>query len=207
MERSKGCTDFGERTLRSNLRRLWEFFRKNKVSKTDVGLFPLGGEEAAGNGPPNGADEFLRVAVSTLVFPIVLVGATTAALALISRYTSLEFNSILYLIPVVIAAMRCGVVPATIGAVASAAASDFFFLQPVYSFAINEPREIVDLALFLFVALVTGNLTGRLRREVDASRRRESEIRSLYLLSRRLALCSTGCKQIPYATEQGIFLA
>jgi K+-sensing histidine kinase KdpD len=191
MARARACTDFAVRAFRSDIRRLWESFRINKISETDGGPSPVGAEKVAGNGPPSSADKFSRVALNTLVFPIILVGATTAALALISRYTPLEFNSILYLMPVIISAMRWGVLPATISAVASAAASDFFFLQPFYSFAISEPREVVDLALFLLVALVTGNLTGKLRREVDASRRRENEIRNLYLLSRRLALCST----------------
>jgi K+-sensing histidine kinase KdpD len=191
MARARVRTDFAARAFRSDMYRLWESFRINTISEMDDGPFPVGSEKVAGNGPPSSADKLSRVALNTLVFPIMLVGTTTAALALVFRYTPLEFNSILYLIPVVISAMCWGVVPATIGAVASAAASDFFFRQPFYSFAISEPREVIDLALFLFVALVTGNLTGKLRREVDASRRRENEIRNLYRLSRRLALCST----------------
>jgi K+-sensing histidine kinase KdpD len=78
-----------------------------------------------------------------------------------------------------------------VAALASVAVFDFFFLPPLYSFSIAEPSEVVDLAMFLFVALVTGNLAAALRREADRLRRRERDVHNLHLLSRRLALCST----------------
>ena len=140
---------------------------------------------------PTARHRFLRVTLNSVIFPLVLVGAMTIIQAVAVRYTSLEFNSILYLIPVVISAMRWGIVPAMVAAFASVAVSDFFFLPPLYSFWLNEPRQAVDLALFLFVALVTGNLAAKLQREADSSHRRENEVHNLYLLSRRLALCST----------------
>ncbi len=130
-------------------------------------------------------------ALNTLVFPLMLVGATTVVLLLAVQFSPFEFNSILYLLPVMISAIRWGVAPAMVAALASVAVSDFFFLPPLYSFVLNEPSDAVDLALFLFVAVVTGNLAARLQREADSSHRREHEIHHLYLLSRRLALCST----------------
>jgi K+-sensing histidine kinase KdpD len=160
----------------------------------DIGFSPARNASGAGDEDRHVArpgQALLRAALNTLVFPLMLVGATTAVLAVAVRYTTLEFNSTLYLIPVMISAIRWGVLPAVVAALASVAVFDFFFLAPLYSFSVNEPREIVDLALFLFVALVTGNLAARLQREVDSSRRREHEVHNLYLLSRRLALCST----------------
>src|SRR3974390_2956800 len=76
-------------------------------------------------------------------------------------------------------------------ALASAGASVFFFIPPLYSLWIYDPQEAVDLILFLFVAIVTGNLAARLRREVEVSHGREKEIRLLYAFSRRLAGCFT----------------
>src|SRR5262249_26789231 len=47
------------------------------------------------------------------------------------------------------------------------------------------------LLLLLAVALVSGNLASRLRRETDRLRRREKEMHGLYEFSRRLAACFT----------------
>jgi len=41
--------------------------------------------------------------------PLLPVGVMTLLLAVAIRYTSLEFNSILYLIPVMVSAMRWGI--------------------------------------------------------------------------------------------------
>jgi K+-sensing histidine kinase KdpD len=155
----------------------------------DLGLSSINNASGTAGGTRRRA--VLTAALTTLLFPLALVVATTFLLEAAARYTSIGYSSILYLIPVVVSAIRWGVAPAVVAALASAAVYDFFFLRPFYSFSINEPRQIVDLALFLFVALVTGNLAAMLRREADNSRRREHEIHNLYLLSRRLALCST----------------
>jgi K+-sensing histidine kinase KdpD len=196
--RSKSGRESGKKILESGLRRLWEFSRINNVAKMDIGFSPARNASAAGNDVRNDARDdarprqaFLRATLDTLIFPVMLVGAMSVVLVAAIRYTSLEFNSVLYLIPVMISAIRRGVMPAMVAALASVAVSDFFFIPPFYSFSVSDPHQVVNLALFLFVALVTGNLAARLQREADSSRRREHEVHNLYLLSRRLALCST----------------
>jgi K+-sensing histidine kinase KdpD len=129
--------------------------------------------------------------LTDLIFPLLMVGATSLVLALAARYASFDIHSTLYLIPVIVSAVRWGIRSAVVAALASVAIFDFFFLPPFYSFSIAEPNEVVDLAMFLVVALVTGNLAAALRREADRLRRRERDVHNLHLLSRRLALCST----------------
>ena len=70
------------------------------------------------------------------------------------------------------------------------AAADFF-LPPIYSFQVEDPEEVVDLVMFLVVALVSSNLASRLRAETKALRRREKEIHQLYEFSQGLAACFT----------------
>jgi two-component system, OmpR family, sensor histidine kinase KdpD len=135
--------------------------------------------------------EVMRILARTALYPVACVALTTALMALVLRYTALEFESIVYLIPVLICAIRWGFVSAIVGICASAGVADFLFIPPFYSFVISDPKQIVEIALFLFVALVTSNLAARLKSEVDTSHRREREIQNLYEFSRRLALCST----------------
>jgi two-component system sensor histidine kinase KdpD len=70
-------------------------------------------------------------------------------------------------------------------------AADFFFFPPIYSLQVEDPREAIDLLLFLVVALVTSDLASRLRRETEVLRQREREMQRLYQFSQRLAACFT----------------
>ena len=129
--------------------------------------------------------------VSPLLKSLTCVCLATAGLLLLDRLLPITLFPIVYLIPVVIAATRWGTWPAIVAALAGGASSDFFFFAPFYSLRIDDPQEVIDLLLFLFVALVSGHLASRLRAEKDALRQRETELQYLYEFSRRLAACFT----------------
>src|SRR5258708_24662602 len=81
-----------------------------------------------------------------------LVAILTAVLFALVWEFGLAHGSVLFLIPVVIAATRWGIVPAVVAAICGVLASAVFFYAPLYSFQIREPQEVLDLALFIFVA-------------------------------------------------------
>jgi K+-sensing histidine kinase KdpD len=149
------------------------------------------------NESPLQLDEALRPQSSrrTEVLPVLMslacVGLVTAALALLDQKVAANLVPIAYLIPVIIAATRWGIWPATLASIASMAAADFFFFPPIFSFQVEDPQEVIDLLLFLVVALVSSNLASRLRQETEALRQRERDIQNLYDFSRRLAACFT----------------
>jgi K+-sensing histidine kinase KdpD len=175
-----------------DFRRLWNaphMLHIENVAAEDAGAPATKG--APGADPTARGAALLRAVLADLVFPLLVVGATSLVLAVVAHYASFELHSTLYLIPVIVSAVRWGIRSAVVAALASVAVFDFFFLPPLYSFSIAEPSEVVDLAMFLVVALVTGNLAAALRREADRLRRRERDVHNLHLLSRRLALCST----------------
>jgi K+-sensing histidine kinase KdpD len=115
--------------------------------------------------------------------------ATLVIFVLRSALSVINLATIIYLLPVLIAALRWGTWPALLAAVGGALAADFFFYPPFYSFWISDTQNIADLLVFLLVALVSGNLAGDLRR-------REREINELYEFSKRLAACLTTADMI-----------
>lgn len=117
-----------------------------------------------------------------------LVACLTAVLFLLVWESGLAHGSIAYLIPVVIAATRWGIVPALFAAVCGVFASAFFFYPPAYSFRVKEPQEVIDLILFVFVAVTVSQLATRLKRQLEMARQREIDLRDLYAFSRRLAV-------------------
>jgi two-component system, OmpR family, sensor histidine kinase KdpD len=144
--------------------------------------------------PPDNARLWRRVILEgalPLLMSLTLVGTATAGLLLVGRFFPANLATIVYLIPVMVAASWWGTWPAIVAAIASAAAADFFFYPPYYSFRLDDTQAAIDLSLFLLVALVSGDLASRLRRETEALRRREDELQYLYGFSRRLAACHT----------------
>ena len=134
---------------------------------------------------------FLATIALPLLKALACVAVATVALLLLDRLLPFSLFPIVYLIPVVIAATRWGTWPAIAAAIAGGGAADFLFFTPFYSFSIDDPQEVIDLLLFLFVALVSGHLASRLRSEKETLKQRETELHYLYEFSRRLAACFT----------------
>ena len=134
---------------------------------------------------------FFQNYIAALLKALACVVLATAVLLLLDRLLPISLFPVVYLIPVVVAATRWGTGPAIAAALGGGAAADFFFFTPFYSLRIDDPQEVVDLLLFLFVALVSGHLASRLRSEKESLRQRETELQYLYEFSRRLAACFT----------------
>jgi K+-sensing histidine kinase KdpD len=126
-----------------------------------------------------------------LVATLALVWLATISLVVINYFVPFNLVSLLYMLPVVVAATQWGVVPGIVAAVAGAAAADFFFYPPLYTFWIRDPQDVIDLILYLLIALVTSNLAARLKNEAVSLRRREREIGELHAFSQGLATCLT----------------
>jgi two-component system sensor histidine kinase KdpD len=115
----------------------------------------------------------------TALMTVILIGPVQSA--------QLRHITTVYLVPVLLAAIRWGIVPAITAAVAGVAVSAFFFYPPLFDLRVTDPQQILDLALFVCVAVVTGQLATNLKKQAEMSRRREADIRDLYDFSRRLA--------------------
>jgi two-component system sensor histidine kinase KdpD len=138
--------------------------------------------------PDTQSYDFIRKNVLPLLLTLGMVGFITIFVYSIIMETGLGHGSVVYLIPVVIAATRWGIVPAIFAAVCGVAASAYFFYEPRFSFRITDPHEVLNLVLFIFVAVVVSQLATRLKRQFELSRQREIDLRDLYAFSRRLAV-------------------
>ncbi len=90
------------------------------------------------------------------------------------------YLALIFLVAVLIAAAGFGRGAGLTAAFASFFAYNFFFIPPTFTFAVADPREFVALVAFLLVALLTGNLAGRLKENAAAADHRAQLIQSLY---------------------------
>lgn len=130
----------------------------------------------------------LRKELRGMALTACLVAATTVLIFLIIWQIGLTRGTVAYLIPVLIAATRWGIVSAVFAALLGVLASAFFFFPPLYTFHVSDPQEVINLILYVFVAVVVSQLATRLKRQLEMSRQREIEMRDLYAFSRRLAV-------------------
>ena len=93
----------------------------------------------------------------------------------------------LFLLVVVLVAVRFGRGPAVASTFVSVAAFDFFFVPPRFTFAVADAQYIVTFAVMLAVGLITAHLTADLRFQARIAAHRESRSRALYEFARELS--------------------
>jgi K+-sensing histidine kinase KdpD len=93
-----------------------------------------------------------------IALSLLLVASVTVLIGVALLFFKIEHVTILYLIPVLVAALRWGIIPAVVAAIAGVAAPAFFFYPPIFDFRVHNPDQAIDLMLFIIVAVVTGQL-------------------------------------------------
>lgn len=115
--------------------------------------------------------------------------ATLAASALawgISGLLALPNISLVFLMAVLLVAVRSSLGPALACAALSFLAYDFLFIPPNFSLTIQREEDVLTLVFFLLMAALTGNLAARQRRQLQALRDTQQETAELLDLSRKL---------------------
>jgi two-component system sensor histidine kinase KdpD len=93
----------------------------------------------------------------------------------------------LYMVGIMLAAVRFGRGPSMMTTLLSVAAFDFFYVPPYLTFAISDGKYALTFAVMLAVGLLISTLTSRIRLQVEAARIRERRTAALYSLSRELS--------------------
>ena len=93
----------------------------------------------------------------------------------------------LFLLAVVIVAVRHGRGPAVLASFLSVAAFDFFYVPPRFSFSVSDAQYLLTFAVMLAVALVIGQLTAGLKFQARVATLREQRVGALYQMSRDLS--------------------
>ena len=98
------------------------------------------------SGPPAKTGLAAQLAISLL-----LVAAATLLAFVVDHIVAAPNLTLIFALPVVVAATFFGWIPALLAAVAGVLAFDFFFTQPYYSFRIASPSDLWAAALLLVI--------------------------------------------------------
>ncbi len=120
-------------------------------------------------------------------FAAMAVTLCTVLAALLAGRLALANIIMVYLLGVLVVALRAGRGPAALSSVLSVAAFDFFFVAPRYTFAVGDTQYVLTFGVMLVVALVISNLAARVRDQAGAARAQERRTAALYAVSRACA--------------------
>lgn len=124
-----------------------------------------------------------REYVSSCVF---VAGASLICWALTPFFSPTNMVMI-YLLAVVLAAIRLGRKSAVLTAFLSVLVFDFFFVPPHHTFAVADTEYLLTFLAFFTVGVVVSTLVARGRERAEVIQTREIQTASLYYISRDLA--------------------
>ena len=93
----------------------------------------------------------------------------------------------LFLLVVLLTAIRFGRAPSVTATCVGVAAFDFFFVPPRFDFAVSDVQYLVTFGVMLAVGLISGHLAAGLRFQARAAGARERRVRALYEFARELS--------------------
>jgi two-component system sensor histidine kinase KdpD len=184
---------------RDPARRLWPWQRssgqKLAMLAPDIDLVEIGRATGPGAGAPEAHSQ--RVAAETgdrrgskrlryLWAALVCIAITLLSFPLAAHFDRSNIVAI-YILTVVLVAVRLGRGPSALAAVMSVGAFDFFFVPPKFSFAVSDVQYLLTFCIMLTVGLITGQLTAGLRFQARVSAHREERAASLYEIARDLS--------------------
>ena len=148
-------------------------------------------------GEASASTPWLRWPKTLSLVPLHFIYATLAVVAalgvgeVLTEITPIPNLSIVFLLAVLVTAIRFGIWPAIYASVVSFLVYNFFFIPPIYTFTVAEPYELLALVIFLVVAVISSALAGRVREQATISASRMRAMRRLYEFTRRLSGLAT----------------
>jgi len=116
-----------------------------------------------------------------------ICAAVTGLTALLHPWLEPANIVMVFLLAVVIVALRHGRGPAVLAALLTVAAFDFFHVPPRFTFSVTDAQYLLTFAVMLAVALIVGQLTAGLKFQARVAGSREERVSALYEMSRDLS--------------------
>jgi two-component system sensor histidine kinase KdpD len=189
---------------RDPARRLWPWQRSSgqklamlapdidliEVGRTDGAMQNGDARNSASSWPaPSGAESGDRRKFKRLRYvwaALACVAVTLLSIPLAEHFDRSNIVAI-FILTVVLVAVRFGRGAAALAAVLSVCSFDFFFVPPRFSFAVSDVQYILTFIIMLAVGLITGQLTAGLRFQARVAGHREERAGSLYEIARDLS--------------------
>ena len=127
-----------------------------------------------------------RLRAREYIWSAAWVAAATALASLARGALAAPDVVMVYLLTIMLSAVRFGRGPSVLAAALSVLAFDFFFIPPLYTFAVADVRHVLTFITMFVVGVLISTLTLRMRRQEQEARAGEARTAALFALSREL---------------------
>ncbi len=138
-----------------------------------------------------------RLAIEALTIVLALALATGVASLIQQGPLGIPDASPVYLVAVVAVAVGFGTWPAIVTAISAFLLFNALFIEPRFTLTVADPREWLNLLLFLFVAVAIGRLTALQTERANEAIRLARESQALFAISRVMATAPAMDDAIP----------
>jgi two-component system sensor histidine kinase KdpD len=168
----------------------------------DIDVHVIRGDAAPDRSQREPEDATARTPLLDYAVATLLVAATLAVALALRAVLDLPDPEMMFLLAVMLTAVRFGRRPSLLAAALAVACYDFFFVPPLYGFDVADRRYILTFATLFGVSLLLSELAGRLKRQERDAVSREERTAVLYALSRDLAAADGPAQIALIATRQ-----
>ena len=116
---------------------------------------------------------FRRRWVAAIAASLAIIVLTTMVLYLIQPHVSRQHLIFIYLVPTSLIAIRYGSIAAMCVTIVSSIIAAFFFYQPLLSFEVEDPLNLLELCLFCVLALLASQVVSGIAGDREVARRRD----------------------------------
>ena len=120
-----------------------------------------------------------------------VLGALTIASWFIVPHSGYLSVGLFFLLAIIVLSLRLGPGPVFVAGVASALTWNFLFIPPLFTFAIARFEDGLMFVTYFVVALISGQLTARVRAQERNERMREDRATALFHLTQALSAART----------------
>ncbi len=132
-----------------------------------------------------------RSVAAPLLGSLIAVAVALGIGILIRPWLGVETIDLLFLTAIVAVALRFGLWPSLVASVIATLCYNFFFLPPIYTFTITDPKNVAAFVFFALMATLVSNVAARVRSQALMATGRARTTESLYVFSRKLTSIGT----------------
>lgn len=140
-------------------------------------------------------------AVTGYVVSLALVAAATIVAFVVDHIVQTPNLSLVFVLPVIVAALSYGWGPSLVSALLGVAVFDFLFVEPRLTFEVANPTDIWALALLLMVAAIASTVGAQSRGRALASQRAAEQAEALHDLAHAIIKAAPSQDLIPTAAR------
>ncbi len=121
------------------------------------------------------------------VAALLLIALIKLVLTPFEPYLTVQIITLIFLLPIVLAAVLWGLTPGILAAIAAFLTVNYFYIPPYGTFQVHRTQDLITLIIFLIVSGIISQLIARAREALHLSQSREWEATRMYELISSLA--------------------